>query len=1679
MNKKILVLLITTILCISAFWGLSVYAAETVNVTTISALQSEHPYTSNMDKTWVYTHSTSADKLEITFSNDTETENNYDYVYILDGSGTQIGKYCGTALSGKTISVSGNVVKIRLTSDGSVTKNGFTVTNIEAINDNVHNVTTVSELQSAHPYANNMDEMWIYTHSKSVDSLKVTFSSSTEVESTYDYIYILDGSDNQIGKYTGTSLTSKTITVPGNVIKIRLTSDSSNTKNGFTVTSISEVVVSGGSSGSSTTPTLTGFASGNGTSSSPYIISTPAHLLYFAQQLTAGYAFAGEYIKLNANLDMTSYTWSIPESTSFDGTFDGNNKTITTNARFLAKIGKTGVVNWLNLRATQTLNSTLMCKHNYGTIQNCSTVGNVVNNPGHAGLLCEYNYGNVYNSCGFGSLTGHGDESSCYVGWVLFNRGTIKNCYTVLVLSGSAPGRYYTFYSDGISAEKNGGGTTDNCFTGDNVIANSQEFVDKLNQLDTVSGYTWAVDTSNVNNGYPVITKCLDARTVLSYSSDSMFAFHSSSITTSITSNVSGCTIYYTLDGTNPTTSSTRKTYSSSLTFSDDFEIRTTAYKNGAYSVPTVQYGIKLYGSGTTSSPYQIKSNLGLYAVRFATDKAYSLETDLDFTNDEYITNGAPADGWTSIPTFSGTFDGKSHSITCIEGNNGGLFGNNTGTIKNLRLLDARLCDKTGGSYFGIITDGNDGAITHCYVDAYSVSRFEYGFIGGIVGNNSGTVSYCRTSGYISTTSPINYSWMRIGGIAGSSASDTINNCYSDMEITTCYSNHDMGCSLGGITASGWVSNCRFDGIIHADVFAAKYSIASAGGSNYGTYCYDGDANIIKPNYTTYTYTPSYSYKKTGSYSDYLESSFNDFDFETSWMITSDGPMPQGVMNADGNYYTKKSYTAPTCTTDGSTVCLNQNNQTVTFKLNAYGHELSEGCCTRCSYKEIYNIEIKNTTTNNFDEIYKDCSYQLDAVLTPVDAIDQGITWASSDTAIATISQNGLLSCLNCGTVKITATANNGVKAELELTIIETPYLNDIAVSGTRSAVVGDSSINHQVILSTDKDVNALYCFIKYPNTLSLKSITAKDFAYAGIEDEYTEDGFTTAVILAQYSDVDFVPKYEILTPFELTFDVSKSATPGTIQIEATEESCLIGNETYFFEEIIACSLEILSKLAEGIEISGADIISSATTYTAIVTPDYTTDKSVEWSVDVETIATVDENGMVTPVTSGTITLTATAKDGSGVSATKQITITRGITNIEIAGADSITEATTYTAIITPDYATNKEVEWSINNTEIATIDQNALVTPVTSGLITITATAKDGSGISVSKDINIIKLAETIEITGEDSISSPAQYTAIVSPDYTSDKEVSWSVDNEAIATVDELGIVTPVTSGTITLTATAKDGSGVIAIKAIEIVKYAESIEIVGDEEITEPTQYNVVILPEYTTNKNAEWSVSDEEIAIVDENGLVTPLKNGKIVLTAKAEDASGIETTKSIVITVSVRANSITSDVGVWDKDFDSDITEYTITVSSETSAIYLTSSFTNATAKVNGSPALNGVRKKVNLTGSETNIEILLTPTTGNTLKANTYKITVVRGSFTKTTVSENGKSFIVTPINIENGKTVILALYDGEKFVEMQSEVYEGIAIPFATAKAYTNAKVMVWDNLTNLKPVCNVEIVK
>ena len=99
---------------------------------TPEELESEHDYADNFGDFWFY-RAEGAAKLLLTFDERTEIEDEFDFLYIFDGAGNQIGKFTGTALAGQTVEVPGDSVKLRLVSDDSGSAWGFKVTKVEAV----------------------------------------------------------------------------------------------------------------------------------------------------------------------------------------------------------------------------------------------------------------------------------------------------------------------------------------------------------------------------------------------------------------------------------------------------------------------------------------------------------------------------------------------------------------------------------------------------------------------------------------------------------------------------------------------------------------------------------------------------------------------------------------------------------------------------------------------------------------------------------------------------------------------------------------------------------------------------------------------------------------------------------------------------------------------------------------------------------------------------------------------------------------------------------------------------------------------------------------------------------------------------------------------------------------------------------------------------------------------------------------------------------------------------------------------------------------------------------------------------------------------------------------------------------------------------------------------------------
>lgn len=152
----------------------------------------------------------------------------------------------------------------------------------------------------------------------------------------------------------------------------------------------------------------------------------------------------------------------------------------------------------------------------------------------------------------------------------------------------------------------------------------------------------------------------------------------------------------------------------------------------------------------------------------------------------------------------------------------------------------------------------------------------------------------------------------------------------------------------------------------------------------------------------------------------------------------------------------------------------------------------------------------------------------------------------------------------------------------------------------------------------------------------------------------------------------------------------------------------------------------------------------------AVVLPVNATNRGVAWSVDDPEVASISQSGLLTPLKNGTVTVTATALDGSGVSGSttivirNQAVVAQGLSLISSTGSNTLRRYGHQLAIIplfTPEETTNKTLIWSVSDPEYATIDQNGVLTSkdVKDKSVVVTATTTDGSNIQATIEILLI----------------------------------------------------------------------------------------------------------------------------------------------------------------------------------------------------------------------------------------------------------------------------------------------------------------------------------------------------
>lgn len=319
---------------------------------------------------------------------------------------------------------------------------------------------------------------------------------------------------------------------------------------------------------------------------------------------------------------------------------------------------------------------------------------------------------------------------------------------------------------------------------------------------------------------------------------------------------------------------------------------------------------------------------------------------------------------------------------------------------------------------------------------------------------------------------------------------------------------------------------------------------------------------------------------------------------------------------------------------------------------------------------------------------------------------------------------------------------------------------------------------------------------------------------------------------------------------------------------------------------------------------------------TAKVKPSNATAPQLSFVSSNESVATVDQTGLVTCVGFGQAVITVSTNDGSQKSqkcvvtvkktAVTRISLGSGSYTISIGAAEALGKTTKLAAEVAPKDAFDRSLTWSSSNESVATVDQTGLVTSVNYGEAIITASANDGSSKSASCTVRVEKLSlksidfknasETIAADADGALGKKLQLLALVSPQNAFDTSLLWSSSDESVATVDNNGLVTSVGYGTAVITATPADlggvsGSCTVNVSYVKIKKIslnASKLSLNGGETFL----LKATVMPEDATKKAITWQSSDASIARVDENGLVIGYKKGEAKISAVAADGSGV-------------------------------------------------------------------------------------------------------------------------------------------------------------------------------------------
>ena len=543
--------------------------------------------------------------------------------------------------------------------------------------------------------------------------------------------------------------------------------------------------------------------------------------------------------------------------------------------------------------------------------------------------------------------------------------------------------------------------------------------------------------------------------------------------------------------------------------------------------------------------------------------------------------------------------------------------------------------------------------------------------------------------------------------------------------------------------------------------------------------------------------------------------------------------------------------------------------------------------------------------------------YQLVATVLPAgEGVDRAVTWTSSDPSVATVDENGLVKYVKPGYCTIVCKTTDGAYIATCNFIISIPveqikldYTDEIMsigstlritaevlpVTATNRTVVWESSNTNVCIVDSNGLVEAVgtgSC------TILCKSL---DGNYTAMCNIYVKQPVTQVIL----NTTDITVRQGQVFWLNATC-LPENADNKIISWESRDESvCTVESDgkvtavgagrtsiiaTNVDTGLTAYCVVTVTQPVTGISLN-SDYqelwVGAKYAIIPVVEPYDAENKNVTYLSSDPSVATVDENGVVTALKGGSCIIEVTTEVNK-LTAACTIVVKEYVSSITLSETDkfmNVGSTGTLVASVGTDTATNKNIVWSSSNYDICYVDGNGNLSANSVGNAVITATAADGSGVSASCIVKVVD--PVIGITVEPDtvrllVGDSAKVTAVITPDSATVKDVSWTSSNEAIATVDESGEIFALSTGKCKITATSQDGNEVKGVCWVYVTPVVNISSLrINSKEIYmlsgRARQLSVIVRPVNNTD-SYEWYSTDTGIVQVDQNGVITTVGPG---------------------------------------------------------------------------------------------------------------------------------------------------------------------------------------------------------